>query len=109
MSKSQYANWYSDRKWRAKRAAQLHREPLCRYCHELGRVKLADVADHIEPHRGDKHKFFYGALQSLCGTCHSSTKQREERSQLALGSDADGWPRQHRMDRRRDPNGHWNR
>ena len=49
MAKSQYANWYADRKWRAKRAAQLQREPLCRYCQAQGKVTPADVADHIEP------------------------------------------------------------
>ena len=51
MAKSQYANWYADRRWRAKRDDQPQREPLCRYCKQRGRITVADVADHIEPHR----------------------------------------------------------
>ena len=109
MSKSKFANWYADRQWRAKRAAHLAKHPLCVYCEQQGRVTVADVVDHIEPHKGDRHSFWNGAIQSLCHHHHSSTKQREERNGQALGSDADGWPRAHRMDRRRDPNGHWNK
>ena len=109
MAKSQYANWYSDRRWRAKRAAQLQKEPLCRYCQKLGRITVADVADHIEPHRGDRLKFWQGELQSLCHTCHSSVKQREDRGLAPKGSDEDGWPTVHRMERRLDPKSHWNR
>lgn len=97
MAKSQYANWYADRKWRAKRAAQLQREPLCRYCQAQGKVTPADVADHIEPHRGDRAKFYGGALQSLCHHCHSSVKQREESGKPS------------RLDLRNDPHSHWNR
>lgn len=78
MAKSQYANWYADRRWRKKREAQLLKEPLCRYCQELGRITAATIADHIEPHRGDRTAFWQGKLQSLCGPCHSSVKQREE-------------------------------
>src|SRR5690606_7126857 len=97
MAKSKYANWYADRTWRARRAAQLAKEPLCRYCAERGRITPADVADHIEPHKGDRMKFFRGELQSLCHTCHSSVKQREERGILS------------RAQRRRLPGDHWSR
>jgi 5-methylcytosine-specific restriction protein A len=97
MTKSQYANWYADRRWRAKRAAHLTKEPLCRYCTQEGRIAAADVVDHIEPHKGDKEKFWYGELQSLCHTCHSSRKQREE-----MGVES-------RMQKRLSPNSHWRR
>lgn len=92
MAKSRYANWYADRRWRAKRAAQLQKEPLCRYCQEQGRITAADVADHIEPHRGDLAKFWRGALQSLCHECHSSRKQREDMGLAPKGCDSEGWP-----------------
>lgn len=97
MAKSKYANWYSDRRWRAKRAAQLQKEPLCRYCAKVGRLTPAHIADHIEPHRGDRVKFWCGALQSLCETCHSSAKQREEGQGPS------------RLERRADPDSHWSR
>ena len=109
MAKSKYSNWYADRRWRAKREAQLARHPLCVYCEERGRITPATVADHIEPHRGDRMKFWRGALQSLCASCHSSTKQREEAGSAPKGCDVDGWPRMHRMDRRRVPGSHWSR
>lgn len=92
MARSQYSQWYADRRWRRRRAEHLAQEPLCRYCKEQGRITVADVADHIEPHRGDKHKFYYGELQSLCHQCHSSVKQREEVGLAPRGCDADGWP-----------------
>lgn len=78
-SKSKFANWYSDRRWRAKREAHLQREPVCRYCLEReGRYVPADVVDHIVPHRGDRQLFWYGELQSLCHRCHSGIKQRQD-------------------------------
>ena len=92
MTNSQFSNRYADRKWRSKRAAQLQREPLCRYCERMGRITAATIADHIEPHRGDKVKFWRGALQSLCAECHSSAKQREESGSAPKGCDVDGWP-----------------
>lgn len=97
MAKSKYANWYADRRWRAKRAAHLEKEPLCRYCAREGQITAADVADHIEPHRGDRVKFWKGELMSLCHHHHSSTKQREESGVLS------------RMDRRNQPDSHWSR
>jgi HNH endonuclease. len=92
MAKSQYANWYAHRAWRKKRERQLAKEPLCRYCAKLGRITVADVADHIEPHKGDRMKFWRGALQSLCHTCHSSVKQREDLGLAPKGCGVDGWP-----------------
>lgn len=37
------------------------------------------VADHIEPHRGNRRLFFdLRNLQTLCKTCHDTHKQRAE-------------------------------
>lgn len=91
MSRSKYSQWYATRQWRAIRAEQLQREPLCRFCMEAGRLTPANTVDHVTPHRGDRIAFWTGALQSLCATCHSSTKQRMEAGKGA-GCDAEGWP-----------------
>jgi len=64
-------------RWQKRREAQLRAHPLCAYCERNGIVRAASVADHITPHRGDP-ALFDGPLQSLCATCHSSTKAREE-------------------------------
>ena len=89
--RSEFSQWYADRRWRAKRALQLQIEPLCQFCRERGLLKPADVADHIEPHKGDRERFWNGELQSLCHACHSGTKQRMERSGK-LGCDVNGDP-----------------
>lgn len=83
---------YSSRRWRALRLQVLAREPLCRYCHALGRIEPATVCDHIEPHRGNVQAFWSGPFQGLCKRCHDSVKQAMERSGKARGCDADGYP-----------------
>ena len=70
--------WYKTAAWRKRREAQLAAEPLCRMCRNAGRVTPATVADHVTPHRGNRHLFFHGALQSLCAPHHSRAKQRDE-------------------------------
>lgn len=92
MTRSQFSHWYADRRWRARRDAQLRKEPLCSYCAKQGLMVEATIADHIEPHRGDRAKFWRGELQSLCGNCHSSVKQRQENGGAIKGCDVDGWP-----------------
>jgi 5-methylcytosine-specific restriction protein A len=64
-------------RWQKRREAQLRAQPLCRYCERKGMLTPASVADHITPHRGDE-ALFNGPLQSLCATCHSSDKAKEE-------------------------------
>lgn len=72
--------WYSLKAWRDRRAAQLAHEPTCRMHREqTGQIVIATVADHVVPHREDPRLFWHGELQSLCASCHSSVKQREER------------------------------
>lgn len=64
-----------DTKWQQARAGFLAKHPTCARC---GRP--ATVVDHVTPHRGDRKLFWDRAnWQPLCTSCHSSTKQREER------------------------------
>ncbi|MGU3418515.1 HNH endonuclease [Methylobacterium sp. D54C] len=69
---------YGTARWLALRSGQLRAEPLCRLCLAEGRVTPAVVCDHVEPHRGDVDLFWAGPFQSLCKSCHSSTKQKDE-------------------------------
>ncbi|WBK39698.1 HNH endonuclease [Xanthomonas phage L522] len=72
---------YSSSKWRKLRSVFLKSNPLCAYCLEDDKTVPASVVDHIQPHRGDADLFWDEAnLQPLCQQCHSSDKQREERS-----------------------------
>lgn len=85
-----------DSKWTKARGFYLRKHPLCVYCRRDGRVTAANVVDHIVPHRlkqaidsGDEARIekakalFWdsaGNWQSLCGPCHNSVKQAEERA-----------------------------
>ena len=77
--KQHWRRWYSLAIWKRRRAAQLARDPLCRMCDAAGRATAATVADHVTPHRGDWTLFVSGELMSLCGPCHDSAKQSQER------------------------------
>lgn len=83
---------YSTQRWKNRRREQLSFNPLCAYCAARGIVMPATVADHVIPHRGDDDLFWYGELQSLCATCHSSHKQAQEKSGVLRGCDAQGAP-----------------
>lgn len=100
-AKAEYHHLYNTRAWKRRRKDQLTAEPFCRLCGQAGHRTPATVADHIDPHRGDEDKFLNGDLQSLCGGCHSSVKQAEERTGMIRGADAAGMPA--------DPQHPWNR
>jgi len=69
---------YNNRAWRRTRAAHLAEHPLCVHCLADGVTQPARVVDHIDPHRGDRRKFWDGAnLQSLCQGCHNRKTIRE--------------------------------
>lgn len=85
--------WYSSRRWKARRLAQLRADNhLCVYCAKIGKTTPATVADHVVPHKGDELLFWTGALQSLCSPCHDSVKRREEGGRIVTVIGADGWP-----------------
>ena len=74
------AHLYTHSRWRSLRKRHLAREPLCHFCEREGKVTLATVVDHIEPHRGDVVKFWAGPFMSLCKLHHDSDKQAMEKS-----------------------------
>jgi hypothetical protein len=84
------------RRWKRRARLQLMKEPLCAMCEKEGKIVAAQVADHIEPHRGDINKFWMGRLQSLCAAHHNSSKQQKECNGFSTEIGADGWP----LDRR---------
>jgi len=92
MSTGDVHRWYNRPSWQRRRAYQLQCEPLCKFCLQRGRVEPATVADHIDAHAGDYNKFRLGALQSLCATCHSSTKAVIEKRGYDVAIGADGVP-----------------
>ena len=97
-----YRGWYKTKEWYAARAATLRDHPLCGMCLLQERVSASVIVDHIKPHRGDRKLFFDRAnLWGLCQPHHDATKQRQERTGIVAGTDAEGRPL--------DPNHPWNR
>ena len=49
-------------------------------CDAKGIVRLADLTDHIRPHKGDQRLFWDAEnWQPLCRSCHDNEKQSIER------------------------------
>jgi len=85
-------NLYYTARWARLRKAQLAREPLCKFCEQMGQTTPATICDHIEPHRGDVAKFWKGPFMSLCVRCHNVIKKQLEESGVLIGCDQDGFP-----------------
>ncbi len=90
----QHQHLYNTAAWRRLRLEQLRAHPLCRMHLELGQTRVATVADHVDPHRGDRELFFGGRLQSLCKQCHDAHKQAQEHRTdgILRGAGLDGRP-----------------
>ncbi|KQP35870.1 HNH endonuclease [Pseudorhodoferax sp. Leaf274] len=82
-------------RWQRARGFFLQRNPLCCFCHAVGRVEIATVVDHIRPHNGDMQLFWDRTnWQPLCKPCHDSTKKRMENGGFAPKAvGLDGWPK----------------
>lgn len=65
-----------DSEWRKLRAEFIRLHPFCAFC-----GAQAEHVDHKERHRGNRALLLsWTNLQSLCGHCHNSVKQRLERA-----------------------------
>jgi 5-methylcytosine-specific restriction endonuclease McrA len=92
MEKRQHNRWYDLHRWTKRSQQQLHDHPLCAICLKRGRVTPAEVADHVIPHKNNYEMFWWGDLQSLCSSCHSSTKRQEEIHGYSREIGMNGWP-----------------
>jgi 5-methylcytosine-specific restriction endonuclease McrA len=86
------STWYKLNRWKKRARHQLLVEPLCAYCLEVGRVRPATVADHIEPVAGSFERMWLGRLQSICASCDRRVKRVEERRGWRPGFNAAGEP-----------------
>ena len=93
LDRDEWRKWYRSRDWWKLRSQRLKAEPWCRFCRQAGVVTPAEIADHIQPHRGDKRIFFDQTnLQSLCKRCHDKTKQGIETRGYDTRLGPDGLP-----------------
>jgi len=66
-------------KWQQLRARYLVSHPLCLECKKAGLVKIAEVVDHIVPHKGDMALFWDSDnWQPLCKPCHDRKTATED-------------------------------
>lgn len=89
---SNWRVWYTHARWRKLRARQLFAEPLCAFCDAKGLTVEATIVDHVEPHKGDRVKFWAGPFRSLCKPCHDSTAKLEQSGRKSVAIGLDGWP-----------------
>ncbi len=77
-----WRKWYSLAAWTRLRLDVLTRDGFeCRACQRIDPTGRQLVADHIQPHRGDRARFWAADnIQTLCKPCHDGAKQREERA-----------------------------
>ena len=95
------ARLYDRRRWRRRSRLFLQANPYCAMCRAAGRVRLAQVVDHVVPHKGDEELFWSESnWQGLCATDHNAAKQSQERTGRIRGCGTDGQPL--------DPGHHWN-
>ena len=96
--------WPYGYKWQRAAAGFLARHPLCMCPHcDAGRLRVtvAEVVDHIKPHKGNMVLFWDRSnWQALSKTCHDSYKQRLERTGRVEGCTIEGLPL--------DPGHDWN-
>jgi 5-methylcytosine-specific restriction protein A len=88
----QYRHLYNTALWLRRRKHQLEEHPYCKMCEEDGHTRVATIADHVIPHKGDRQLFFEGELQSLCKQHHDSSKQQIERKGFRNGFNDLGEP-----------------
>lgn len=97
MAREAWRKMYKTAKWRRLREAQLRKAPLCQCPHHKGLdpAAVADVVDHITPHRGDARLFHDPRnLQSMQKQCHDQFKQQQEKGGAGFwrGCGANGEP-----------------
>ena len=85
---------YNQKRWVRRSRAQIAAHPECAMCLEEdeNNVVSARVADHVIPHRGDLHLFWFGKLQSLCTRHHNASKQQLETKGYTDNIGNDGFP-----------------
>jgi 5-methylcytosine-specific restriction endonuclease McrA len=68
-----------DARWTAYSLAFRARNPLCVLCKEREIIRASECVDHIEPHKGDRVKFWdYSNHRALCLSCHNAKSAREK-------------------------------
>ena len=80
-----------DATWRKTRNAFMAANPICRICLDAGRVRVADMVDHIVPVKiAPDGLLDPDGLQSLCNACHQTKTRADEKRWPSLKRPAPG-------------------
>ena len=73
------------------RLRRLQAEPLCRDCAAKGRIRVANVPDHIVPltHGGSDED---SNIRCLCADCHQARTAEQFGHRRTVATGSDGWP-----------------
>lgn len=72
-----------DARWRKARVIYLRKHPLCAECEKQGKVVVATIVDHIQPHKGNQELFWNEAnWEALCADCHNKKSSWEDGRQF---------------------------
>ena len=68
-----------DARWQRYRVSFLANNPLCAECLRRGNTTLANVVDHIKPHKGS-YRLFWEVKnhEALCKVCHDRKTASED-------------------------------
>jgi 5-methylcytosine-specific restriction protein A len=94
-SNPEHRRWYGLGSWKRRQKQQMLAEPCCRHCAEIGIVRAATIADHINPNWHTWEEFLSFELQSLDAACHAR-KRKEQRLGYRTDIGEDGNPRDKR-------------
>lgn len=71
--------FYQSKEWRKCRKIFIADNPLCVECRKKGRVREANVVDHIVPRKDGGSDFDNSNLQPMCAKCHAAKSAKEKR------------------------------
>lgn len=78
-NRDQDVRYLYDKKWSRESTAFRREFPACALCMKRGIVRLPEVVDHWEPHKGDSQLFWDRTNWApLCKSCHDGPKRRIE-------------------------------
>ena len=80
------------RQHRKLREQLLREEPLCRMCKAKGRIRTAEIADHIVPIAKGGATHDITNLQPVCKECHQDKSNADKGHRVKPRIGVDGWP-----------------
>jgi 5-methylcytosine-specific restriction protein A len=93
VARTEHGATHGQRRWKRRARGQRQAQPLCERCLRVfGRLRPAEIANHVEAFRGNLAAFWEGRLESLCKQCHDGAMQEAEKNGFDRTIGVDGLP-----------------